>query len=182
MKSPAINFLDQTIKITDDTINNLENQIKAEKTGKPELNYKADRNKGEGRATDAEAEYTTKIKELYKPIEKILDKVDNKKPTDEKLIKDFNTAIDEQIEASEEIVEEYIPKIWEEKRQVGQKKREDLKLKPVKNDFSPKVKDALIEWQKMNIKKDMEILRWTILNKFYGKNYFVIAYETTKTN
>lgn len=167
MQNP-IELIDKAIELTDIAIKKAK--------GKPVISFTADESKGEGKATALELRYTTALKQLYKPLYDIIKNFDDKKLTNEDILKEFNDTVDKQIKASEKLVEDHIPNIWEEKRKVGQQKREDLGLEKVKQTESPDVRKALIQWQKMNIRQDLEIFRFKVLNKVYGKNYFVTAY------
>lgn len=171
--------VEKALKLVDETIDTIQNNT-ANKSEKYDPDFKPDINKGEGKASKLEIEYRSKIKGLYEPVNDVIIKIKDNEITPKEWEDKFNKAVDTYITKAQEAVEKYIPLIWDEKKSIGLKKLKELEIKPVDNKLSPEIMDALIEWQKYAVKKNAEILRLNILNKVYGKTYFVKAYASDK--
>lgn len=137
--------------------------------------FKLDPKKGEGRPSKLEMEYTNKLKDLYKPVDEVIKKLKDNELTDAIFITEFNNCIDDYIKEAQNIVCEYIPKIYEGMKEVGLNKLKELDIEPSNNE-NPEILEALVVWQKNAVEKHAEILRQNVTDKIYGKNYFVTTY------
>lgn len=140
--------------------------------------FKADKTKGEGKASKKELafrqELLDRLKECYDSFKPI---INNKNISVEAKIAKLKTITDRYAEDSKKTVRKNIPEIWEIASNIAVKKLKELGIEPV--DHKQTKQDAynsFIKWQLFKVEQNAEYLRLDLTNKLYGKNYFEITY------
>lgn len=141
----------------------------------PKPPYKIDKKKGEGKASKLELEYRQHLMDRYNILANgILDAF--KKLEGNEFKSKVRTLTDSYIRDSQTIVNEYIPKIWEDRREYAKDKVRELGVEPAKDKQNPEVLQALLEWQRFMMEKNGETVYLNSISKMLGKNYFVVTY------
>lgn len=144
--------------------------------------FKADRSKGEGKASPKELafrqEMLDRLKEAYDkftPIKK------NTNLTPEEKIKHIKPITDTFIQDIQGIIKRFAPDLFEEYRKLAEKRLTEkgftVQEKPKQRQ---EVYTAFMKYHLFKAEMNGEYLRLDLTNRVYGNNYFLVAYGNEK--